>query len=389
MIDTGGINEAHDTFSKMIKEQVTDFLSSVDFLICVMDGRDGSMPEDKEIIRTAKTVNKPFLLVINKVDRMHESELALADFYQFGAETMIATSFERRSGVAEILEWLHKKLPEKTDLPSDSMTISIVGKPNVGKSSMVNYLLGSKRMMVSSIAGTTVDSVDTPFVYNDKKYTLIDTAGLRKSAKREEDIEIISAFKSHDSIRRSDIVLLMIDANEGPSDQDAHIMQSILEDHKGVIVVANKTDTAKLEIPEFKKVFREQCERVFHFFDDVKIVFTSAQTGHGVEDLLSEVEWMANKLTTRISTADLNNFFFEVIRKAPAPVYGITNVKFYYLTQTNQQPPAFIAFANHPDGVDNAYRRFLIKNLKEKFELKGVPIRIFVMKSKSADKKEK
>ena len=347
------------------------------------------MPEDKEIIRTAKTVNKPFLLVINKVDRMHESELALADFYQFGAETMIATSFERRSGVAEILEWLHKKLPEKTDLPTDSMTISIVGKPNVGKSSMVNYLLGSKRMMVSNIAGTTVDSVDTPFVYNDKKYTLIDTAGLRKSAKREEDIEIISAFKSHDSIRRSDIVLLMIDANEGPSDQDAHIMQSILEDHKGVIVVANKTDTAKLEIPEFKKVFREQCERVFHFFDDVKIVFTSAQTGHGVEDLLSEVEWMANKLTTRISTADLNNFFFEVIRKAPAPVYGITNVKFYYLTQTNQQPPAFIAFANHPDGVDNAYRRFLIKNLKEKFELKGVPIRIFVMKSKSADKKEK
>ncbi len=387
LIDTGGITEAHDTFSKMIKEQVTDFLSSVDFLVCVMDGRDGLMPEDQEIIRIAKTVNKPFCLVINKVDRMHESELALADFYGFGVD-LIATSFEKRTGVGELMDWIHKKLPENTDVPQDSMTISIVGKPNVGKSSMVNYLLRAKRMLVSDIAGTTVDSVDTPFVYNDKKYTLVDTAGLRKSAKRDEDIEIIAAFKSHDSIRRSDIVLLMIDANEGPSDQDARIMQSILEDHKGVIIVANKTDTAKLEIPEFKKAFREKCDQVFHFFDDVRIAFTSAQTGQGVEDMLKEIEWMAGKLTTRISTADLNNFFFEVIRKAPAPVYGITNVKFYYLTQTNQQPPAFIAFANHPDGVDNSYRRFLIKNLKQQFELKGVPIRIFVMKSKSAARKE-
>jgi GTP-binding protein len=381
LIDTGGITEAHDTFSQLIREQVTEFLEMVDFLLVVMDGRTGMIPEDREILKIAQRTGKPFLLIVNKVDQAHLEDVAKAEFYEFG-EDVLATSFEQRRGISEVLEWTHKMLPADVEQLKEGVTIAIVGKPNVGKSSMVNTLLGEKRMLVSDIAGTTIDSVDTPFVYNGKKYILVDTAGLRRSAKREEHLEIISAFKSQESIRRADIVLLMIDGTEGPSDQDARIMQSILEDHKGVIVVANKSDLGKIEIPEYRKTFKDQCEREFHFFTDVPIVFTSAKTENGLDDLLAMVESISGKLNKKISTADLNNFFFDVIRKAPAPVWGIKNVKFYYITQTQQTPPSFIAFANHPDGVHNSYRRFIIKHMKDEFDLSGIPIRIFVMKSK-------
>ncbi|GIL18385.1 MAG: GTPase Der [Oligoflexia bacterium] len=381
LIDTGGITEAHDTFSKLIREQVIEFLQVVDFLLVVMDGRVGLLPEDRELIRIAKESGKDFLLIINKVDRQHESDLLLSEFYEFGAD-LVSASFEQRRGIGEILEWVHKRIPEQVSKPKEGSTIALVGKPNVGKSSMVNALLGEHRMIVSDIAGTTVDAVDTPFQFNNKKYILVDTAGLRKSARRDDDIEIIAAFKSHDSIRKADIVLLMIDGTQGPTDQDARIMQSILEDHKAVIVVANKSDLGRSEVVDYRKTFQMQCEQVFHFYRDVPIVFTSAKTGYGIGELLNKIEWMSEKLQARFSTSELNDFFFDVIRKAPAPVYGITNVKFYYLTQTYQKPPSFIAFANHPDGVDNAYRRFIIKNLKDRFDMHGIPIRIFVMKSK-------
>ncbi len=380
LIDTGGITEAGDIFSVMIREQVTEFLESVDFLLCVMDGRDGLIPEDREIIRIAQMTAKPFLIVVNKVDSAHEEDLKKAEFYEFGAE-VVGSSFEQRRGISGILEWLHKVLPEEVNEIKEGVTIAIVGKPNVGKSSMVNALIGEKRMLVSNIAGTTIDSVDTPFIYNGIKYVLVDTAGLRRPSKRDDDLEIISAFKSAESIRRADIVLLMVDSTLGPTEQDAKIMASILDDHKGVIVVANKTDLGK-DIPEFRKGFKDKMERIFHFFEDVAVVYTSAKTNYGIGDLLQKIEWMKEKLEMKISTSELNDFFFETIRKAPAPVWGVKNVKFYYLTQTKQQPPAFIAFANHPDGVDNAYRRFVIKNMKERFDLWGVPLRLFVMKSK-------
>ena len=182
--------------------------------------------------------------------------------------------------------------------------------------------------------------------------------------------------------RRADIVLLVIDGTEGPTEQDAKIMQAILDDHKGVVVVANKSDLGQDEIEKYRETFRLQIARIFHFFIDVPIVFTSATKNHGINDLFQEIERVSEKRNFRVSTSDLNDFFFETIRKAPAPVWGTTNVKFYYLTQTYQKPPAFMAFANHPDGVNNGYRRFLIKNIKERFDLQGIPIRIYCMKSR-------
>lgn len=385
LIDTGGITESTDLFSKLIREQVTEFLESVDFIIAVMDGRAGLVPEDKDIIRIAKETGKPFCLIVNKIDRVHEEDIMKAEFYEFGVD-VIGASFEQRRGLADLLEWLHRNLPEASSSDFTGPVISIVGKPNVGKSSLCNRLLGMNRMLVSDVAGTTVDAVDSPLEFNGKPYILVDTAGLRKSSRREEDIEIIAAFKSQESIRKSNLVLLMVDGNIGPTDQDAKIMESILEDHKGVILVANKTDVASKEIPEFRKTFRAQVENTFHFFTDVPVVYISAKTGYGIEDLFAEIERVSEKLKMRIPTSELNDFFFETIRKAPAPVWGITNVKFYYLTQTYQVPPAFIAFANHPDGVTNAYRRFLIKHMKERWDLHGIPIRIFCMKSRRAER---
>ncbi|MBV2168625.1 MAG: ribosome biogenesis GTPase Der [Bdellovibrio sp.] len=381
LIDTGGITEAGDIFSKLIKEQVTEFLHSVDLIVAVMDGRIGLVPEDRDIIRVAKQTGKPFLLVINKVDKVTEEEIAKSDFYEFGVD-IVSASFEQRRGLSDILEWITKQIPENPGTVKEGMNIAIVGKPNVGKSSICNAILGSNRMIVSDVAGTTIDSVDSPFIYNGKRYTLVDTAGLRKSARREEDLEIISAFKSQEAIRRADLVLLMVDGTVGPTDQDARIMQAILEDHKGVILVANKSDLGGREIPEYRKTFREQVERTFHFFDDVHVVFTSAKTGYGIDELFEMIEKVSDQLNFRVPTSELNDFFFETIRKAPAPVWGTTNVKFYYLTQTYQRPPAFIAFANHPDGVTNSYRRFLVKNIKNRWDLHGLPIRIFCMKSR-------
>jgi GTPase len=176
------------------------------------------------------------------------------------------------------------------------------------------------------------------------------------------------------------LVLLMIDGLEGPSDQDAKILQEIIESHKAVLLVVNKLDLGE-ERDEFRKTVRAQLEQQFHFYADIPITFISAKTGKGLKDLFAKIEEIRHKLHVRISTAELNDFFMNVIRQAPAPVYGTRNVKFYYLTQTKQSPPSFIAFANHPDGVDNAYRRFLSKRIKERWGLEGIPIRIFVMKS--------
>lgn len=387
LIDTGGVTEAGDIFSKMIKEQVIEFLFTVDFIVAVMDGRAGLLPEDRDIIKIAKQTGKPMLLVVNKVDSPHEADLLNAEFHEFGLD-VVSTSFEQRRGVSEVLEWIVKMVPEAPKTMVEGMRVAMVGKPNVGKSSLCNCLLGMNRMLVSDIAGTTVDSVDSPLEFNNKKYVLVDTAGLRRQSKREDDIEIISAFKSQETIRRANIVLLVVDATVGPTEQDAKIMQAILDDHKGVILVANKSDLGQAEVENFKQRFLAQVAETFHFFIDVPVVFTSATKGRGLDDLFKEIESVTEKINFQVPTSDLNDFFFDVIRKAPAPVWGHTNVKFYYLTQTYQKPPAFIAFANHPDGVTNSYRRFLIKNLKEKFNLHGTPIRIFCMKSRSAGNRE-
>ncbi|MBX3021307.1 MAG: ribosome biogenesis GTPase Der [Bdellovibrionales bacterium] len=379
VVDTGGISEGKDGFTPLIRETVVDFLNSVDLVIFVVDGRAGIVPEDRVAYRTIKATGLPFVTVVNKCDRTLEPDEYLADFYEFG-EDLIPAAFERDYNVDVVVEWLLAHLGDKEHTVRDGFRLAIVGKPNAGKSSLANRLLGEKRMLVSELAGTTVDAVEAEFEFNGKEYILADTAGLRRAGKQKDGVEVLSGFKTRDAVHKSDLILLVIDGTQGPSHQDSRIIEMCLEEHKAIIVVANKTDLGREQHENFRDWFRERVEREFHYFSDIPLAFVSAKNGTGLEELFRKIEDLREKLAIRISTSKLNKFFTEVIKQAPSPVYRTENVKFYYLTQTNQSPPSFIAFANHPDGVTPAYRRFLIRKIQEQWDLKGVPMRIFVMK---------
>jgi GTPase len=234
-------------------------------------------------------------------------------------------------------------------------------------------------MLVSTVAGTTVDSVEEPFEYAGKTYLLSDTAGLRRAGKRSGELETLGTFKTRDAIDRSELILLVIDAQVGLSHQDARIVEQCLHKHKAMILVVNKMDLSNETNKNYKAWFAEHLAKEFHFFKSIPYVFVSAKTGYGINTLFKKVEEVREKLGTRITTSKLNKFFTEVIKKAPSPVWGTENVKFYYLTQTKQKPPSFIAFANQPKGVTPSYRRFLINQIQKEFDLEGIPLRIFVL----------
>ena len=399
VLDTGGLTKGRPAesgkrsqFSALIYEQVMGVLKYVDLIIVMMDAKTGLVPEDRDIVRIANESGKPFFIVLNKVDREQDAELLKSEFYELGAD-ILHTSVERRDHTDIVVEKIIAAIPGGVLAEDTSLRIAVVGKPNAGKSSIVNSILGEKRVLVSEIPGTTVDAVEERFEYESRSptgpvkhsLTFIDTAGLRRQGKRlgaHDEVEILSAYKSFEAIDRADIVLLVIDAAIGPAEQDAHLVQYSYEKAKTIIVVANKFDLLKAEREQSKKWFRERLGFILHFATDVPVVFTTAVGAANIRDLLDEVVRMAQKLEFKIPTHDLNDFFYEVIRQAPAPVYRSTNVKFYYLTQTEQRPPSFIAFANHPEGVTPAYRKFLINRIQKQWGLEGVPVRVFVMKSK-------
>ena len=378
--DTGGITEAQDTFSPLIKEQVLSVIQTFDLLVVIMDSKSGLVPEDRDIIRIAKESGRPFVIVVNKIDRGHEEDIVLSEFYEFGID-VIPAAFETSRGIDTVVEWVKENLPEDEGVDFDGVRLAIVGKPNVGKSSLCNYLMQEKRVLVSDQAGTTIDSVEMQFERQGQKFWLVDTAGLRKSARRKDGVEFLSAVKSHESIDKADLVLHLVDGPEGPSDQDTKVIDYCLEKGRPVILVANKSDLGSEKRDEYRKWFRSRVEDEFHFFRDIPVQFISAHTGSGIEDLFERVNLIWEKLHIKIPTSKLNDFFYQTIRQAPSPVYGTQNVKFYYLTQTGQIPPSFIAFANHPQGVTPSYRRFLTKRIQKEYGLEGIPIRMFIMKS--------
>jgi GTP-binding protein len=378
VVDTGGLSDEREGFTPLIRQQVVEFLHSADLIVFIVDGRDGILPEDRAAFRVVKESGKPFLLVVNKCDRTVEASGYLPDFYEL-SDNPVPAAFEQDFGIDTLVEWIRDNLGEDEAAPREGFRVCIIGKPNAGKSSIVNRLLGEERMLVSPTAGTTVDSVEIPFDLNGQQYILVDTAGLRRKGKQKDGVEVLSGFKSRDAIHQADLVLLVIDSEVGPSNQDSRLIEFCVDRHKAIIVVANKSDLAKKQHEDYRAWFRERVAFEFHFFADIPVVFTSAKTGAGMDALFNKIEDVREKLAIRIPTSKLNKFFTEVIKMAPAPVYGVHDVKFYYLTQTNQAPPSFIAFANHPDGVTPAYRRFLVKKIQENWDLKGIPLRIFVM----------
>jgi GTPase len=383
ILDTGGLTAKKDEFSPMIFAQVVQSLGKVDLLVVMFDAKSGLHPEDRDIMHIVRESGKKFIVVVNKVDSEKNADLQKADFYEF-SDTVIHCAVEARARTDEVVEAILENVPFEVPTTEAGLRIAILGKPNAGKSSICNRLLGEYRMLVSEVAGTTVDAIEETFTFRGRPITIVDTAGLRKQAKRlkrADGVEILSSFKSFDAVDRADLVFLVVDAVLGPSEQDAKLYDYILSRHKAVLMVANKMDLLREERPQAKEWFRDRVEREFHFASDVPFVFTSSETGEGFTELLEKALLMHEKLQTDIPTSELNNFFYDVIRQTPSPVYGTQNVKFYYLTQTSQTPPSFIAFANQPDGVTPAYRRFLMSRIKANWGLEGIPVRVFVMKS--------
>jgi GTP-binding protein len=376
--DMGGLTEAKTGFSPLIREKVLGFLHQADLLVVVFDGRAGLLPEDKDVMRAAIESGKPFITVVNKVDRHQDSQEILNEFWELGTD-LTPAAFEKDFNIDQIVEWILSHLPKKSEEKDHHLRLTIVGKPNAGKSSLANRLLGEDRMLVSPTAGTTLDAVETEFHHKDETFVLVDTAGLRRIGKQQHGVEILSSFKTREAIEKSHLVLLVVDGVQGLSHQDARIVEFCLENHKAIVLVVNKYDLAKDERESYRNWFQDHLEQKFHFFTDIPLVHVSALTGYGIGTLMNKIADVKRKLDVKIPTSQLNKFFSEVIKQTPSPVWQTKDVKFYYLTQTQQSPPSFIAFANHPEGVTPAYRRFLIRKIQENWSLQGIPLRMFIL----------
>tara|TARA_B100001248_G_scaffold253282_1_gene230355 strand:+ start:16704 stop:18077 length:1374 start_codon:yes stop_codon:yes gene_type:complete len=388
VIDTGGITDRESPFALQIKQQVQNLLSTVDAIIFVVDARQGLTLEDRNAFQFVRNSGKPFVIAINKVDSVKDEEVAKYDFYEL-SECPYSCSFEARRGVSDLLDALMPYLQAQSIKEEKYFTMAIVGKPNAGKSSLTNQLLGEEKMLVSDTAGTTTDSIGAVFQYADKTYKIVDTAGIRRRSKMQDGVEVLSSIKARESIRKADLVLLIVDGLLGPSDQDTKLLSYVVEQAKPAILVANKSDLAEKQIAEYRKSFREKMQEEFHFYSDLPIVFVSAKTSSGIKKLFMQIEEVREKMQRRISTSKLNQFFSEVTKRTPPPVYKTKNVRFLYMTQTEQVPPSFICFVNHSEGVTDSYRRYLINRLKETFDLQGIPLRIYAMRSKASLTKNK
>lgn len=374
LIDTGGIDVSKELFNSEIKTQVEIGILESDKIIFVVDAKDGMTSGDKEVADILKKSGKEIIVAINKVDNK-EAEENKYDFYELGFDHYIEISGEHNRGIADLLEEIIKDFKDDEKAEIDKTKICVIGRPNVGKSSLVNALLNEERLIVSDIAGTTRDSVDIPFKYNKKDYILIDTAGMRKKGKIFEKIEKYSFLRSERAIDRADICLLVINREEGIIEHDKHIAGYAIEKGKGLIIVVNKWDTVEekeRDIKNFTKDIREE----FKFVPYAPIVFLSALTKKRIHTLMPKVEKVSSNIKKEIKTSLLNNVIQEAYSLNPAPTYKGKRLKIYYVHQEGVKPPKFIFNVNNKGLVHFSYERYLENKIRESFDFEGTPIEI-------------
>jgi len=374
--DSGGLWSKEENWSPLIDKKVKQAITKAHLVVFVMDAQSGLLADDKKTFQLIKKSGKKFITLVNKVDEIKKTEALLNDFYSLGVD-LLPCAFEKDRGVSETVEWVLSHSPKTTTQlkkeNDNNPGLLLLGKTNVGKSTLCNALLKQDRMLTSPVAGTTMDIVEDQFNYNKKTYILLDTAGKTKKPKK---IESLVELKTSQSFSDVDIVLLLVDYSTGPGRQDAKLLQECVKAHKAVIIVVNKWD---LSANDTKVKYRESLQEKFRFYPNIPIVFISALNNMGLTNLMKKVEEIYIKLHTHITTSELNVFLKQVTGHSPLPVYGTSNVKFYYVTQTHHTPPSFIFFANYPEGVKKSYRRFLSHQIQKKWNLKGIPIRISIM----------
>lgn len=384
LIDTGGFEPAaKERIPKQVQEQAEVAIQEADLVLFLMDGKEGLNPADIEVAHYLRKVTKPVFYVVNKIDGERQEENVI-DFYQLGVPALYSISAEHGRGVADLMDGVFKVLtptPLQEEREEGEIRVALVGRPNVGKSSLLNKLIGRPRAVVDSTPGTTRDAIDTPLRREGRKYIFIDTAGIRRKSKVSKRLEKYMTIRALKSLERCDVAVILLDGFEGLTDQDARIAEFAEENGRALIFIVNKWDLVEKEtstLEQYKKRIRKEIKTL----DYVPILFISALTGQRVSKLFETIDAVISEHRKRIATAKLNQWLQEIFQNNPPPLAGSRTVKLYYISQVTTAPPTFVLFTNEPRGVTEPYLRYLMRQLRERYGFAGAPLRILLRRRK-------
>ena len=376
VIDTGGIELVERPFQDQIRAQAEIAIEEADVIVFLCDGRSGVTVDDSYIAKLLYRTTKPVILAVNKVDDGHLLD-NLMEFYALGLGDPVAVSSLHGVGTGDLLDRISEEMPEKVKRKDieGQISFSLIGRPNVGKSSLVNAILNQERVIVSNIEGTTRDAIDTPFKRDDREYVVIDTAGLKKRGKIYEAIDKYAALRALDAIDRSKVVLLVLDAETGIREQDKNIVSYAIDAGKAIIIVVNKWDTVIKDQNTMHK-FKEKVRQEFQFLDYAPIVFVSAKNKERIHTIFNAIDVAYDASQTRVQTSVLNDILMDAQMRNPAPNFNGGRIKILYGSQVAVEPPTFVLFTNNENYMHFSYKRYIENRLRECFEFEGTPIRI-------------
>lgn len=380
LVDTGGFTEGDDdAFAAHIRQQVEQAIADADAIVLMLDGKGGMSPFDADLIHLLRAADKPVFYVVNKIDGEGQ-EKSLFDFYSLGIDTLFPVSAEHGYGVSDFLDELTAGFTEMTAVEerSNAIRIGVVGKPNAGKSSLINAILGEERLVVSEIAGTTRDCIDSVFTRGDKTYVLVDTAGIRRQGKVSQRLEKFSIIKALRSMERCDVALIVIDAEQGISDQDVHVAGYAFDRGCGAIFLLNKWDRVDNRDGKVLKRLTETLRMDAKFLNFAPVTAVSAKTGQRIQRVFPIVDEVHAQYSARITTGKLNKAMDQALTRTQPSMHKGTRLKFYYATQISTRPPTFVSFVNFPDAVHFSYQRYLVNQIREAFSLDKTPIRLLL-----------
>nr|WP_307999478.1 ribosome biogenesis GTPase Der [uncultured Merdimonas sp.] len=387
LIDTGGIEpDSSDIILSQMREQAQIAIDTADVIIFITDVRQGLQDADSKVADMLRRSGKPVVLVVNKVDNFEKFMPDVYEFYNLGIGDPIPVSAASRLGIGDMLDVVVSYFPEHTagEEEDDRPRIAIVGKPNVGKSSIVNKLLGEPRVIVSDVAGTTRDAIDTEIVHNGKEYVFIDTAGLRRKNKIKEELERYSIIRTVTAVERADVVLMVIDAVEGVTEQDAKIAGIAHERGKGIIIVVNKWDAIEKNNRTMRE-YEQEVRRVLSFMPYAEIMYVSALTGQRLVKLYDMIDMVIENQTMRVATGVLNEIMAEAVAMQQPPSDKGKRLKLYYITQVSVKPPTFVIFVNDKELMHFSYTRYLENKIREAFGFRGTSLKFFIRERKEKD----
>ena len=387
MIDTGGIEpDSRDVILSQMREQAQIAIDTADVIVFITDVKQGLQDSDSKVADMLRRSGKPIVLVVNKVDNFDKYMADVYEFYNLGIGDPIPISAASRLGLGDMLDVVISHFPEGAgeEEEDERPRIAIVGKPNVGKSSIINKLLGENRVIVSNIAGTTRDAIDTAIKHNDKEYVFIDTAGLRRKNKIKEELERYSIIRTVTAVERADVVLMVIDATEGVTEQDAKIAGIAHERGKGVIIVVNKWDAIEKNDKTMRE-YENKLRQVLSYMPYAEIMYVSAMTGQRLNKLYDMIDMVIENQTLRVATGVLNEIMTEAVAMQQPPSDKGKRLKLYYITQVAVKPPSFVIFVNDKQLMHFSYTRYLENKIREAFGFRGTSLKFFIRERKEKD----